>query len=110
MLRRLSPSLKQRASVPRPSSPSQPFSQSSPSADSPPPAGGHAPSVANSAYLRTTREDAMKTGGLIWRDEDTVSVGSKVIAAAISSRQVPAERETKKMNMYQAIRDAMSLV
>ncbi|CAE6423932.1 unnamed protein product [Rhizoctonia solani] len=58
----------------------------------PPPAGGHSTSVAQSSLLRTTRETALKTSGVTWKDE-------------------PSEngRETRKMNMYQSLRDAMSV-
>ncbi|KIP12342.1 hypothetical protein PHLGIDRAFT_98313 [Phlebiopsis gigantea 11061_1 CR5-6] len=59
----------------------------------PPSASGHSPSVANSSYLRTTRESALHTPGLQWVDEDNNNV---------------AGRETRKMNLYQAVRDAMS--
>ncbi|KAF7322458.1 Pyruvate dehydrogenase [Mycena chlorophos] len=63
----------------------------------PPPAGGHLPSVATSQYLRSTREKALRTPGLQWNDEDDPH--------AI----IGVERETRKMNVYQAVRDALSI-
>ncbi|CUA75059.1 2-oxoisovalerate dehydrogenase E1 component, beta subunit [Rhizoctonia solani] len=58
----------------------------------PPPAGGHSTSVAQSPLLRNTRETAFKTPGTTWKDEADEN-----------------GRETRKMNMYQSIRDAMSI-
>ncbi|CCM00003.1 uncharacterized protein FIBRA_02028 [Fibroporia radiculosa] len=58
----------------------------------------HLPSVATSQYLRTTRESALRTSGLQWTDEGQTGSSSDLIAG----------RETRKMNMYQAIRDALS--
>ncbi|QRW26980.1 pyruvate dehydrogenase E1 component beta subunit [Rhizoctonia solani] len=58
----------------------------------PPPAGGHSTSVAQSLLLRTTREAALKTSGVTWKDEANEN-----------------GRETRKMNMYQSLRDAMSV-
>ncbi|CAE6469956.1 unnamed protein product [Rhizoctonia solani] len=58
----------------------------------PPPAGGHSTSVAQSQLLRTTREAALKTSSIAWKDEADEN-----------------GRETRKMNMYQSLRDAMSL-
>lgn len=63
----------------------------------PPPAGGHLPSVATSLFLRTTRDSALRTPGLRWTDEDDTS----------PVREVVGGRETRKMNLYQAVRDAM---
>jgi hypothetical protein len=60
----------------------------------PPPAGGHLPGVATSKLLRSTREAALKTPGLKWVDEDVGALGG---------------RETRKMNTYQAVRDAMAI-
>lgn len=60
----------------------------------PPPAGGHIPGVATSAYLKQTRDSALRTPGIQWKDEDTSTLGG---------------RETRKMNTYQAVRDAMSI-
>jgi len=59
----------------------------------PPPAGGHAPSIATSELLRATRDSALRTPGLSWAED-----GSKTIVGG---------RETRKMNTYQAVRDAM---
>ncbi|CAE7066958.1 unnamed protein product [Rhizoctonia solani] len=58
----------------------------------PPPAGGHSTSVAQSLLLRGTRENALKTSGISWKDEADEN-----------------GRETRKMNMYQSLRDAMSV-
>ncbi|KAJ1309942.1 hypothetical protein OPQ81_006701 [Rhizoctonia solani] len=58
----------------------------------PPPAGGHSTSVAQSPLLRNTREAALKTSGIAWKDEASEN-----------------GRETRKMNMYQSLRDAMSV-
>jgi len=65
----------------------------------PPPAGGHSPSVATSQLLSTKRENALRTPGIVWADED----------ASAPSRTIVGGRETRKMNTYQAIRDAMSI-
>lgn len=51
------------------------------------------PGVATSQLLRPTRDAALRTPGLVWKDEDTSSLGG---------------RETRKMNVYQAVRDAMA--
>lgn len=66
---------------------------------SPPPADGHLPSVASSNMLSTKRESALRTPGLVWADED----------ASAPPRIIVGGRETRKMNTYQAIRDAMSI-
>ncbi|KAI0075273.1 pyruvate dehydrogenase [Panus rudis PR-1116 ss-1] len=71
--------------------------QSTASAEQPPPADGHLPSVATSSLLRTTREAALRTPDLRWTDED--ALGGNALAG----------RETRKMNLYQAVRDAMSI-
>ena len=63
----------------------------------PPPAGGHLPSVATSKILRSTREAALRTPGIKWLDEDGISPLQNTIGG----------RETRKMNLYQAVRDAM---
>ncbi|KAJ7311469.1 thiamine diphosphate-binding protein [Mycena albidolilacea] len=58
----------------------------------PPPPEGHLPSVATSQILRSTKERALRTPGLVWNDEENSnSVG----------------RECRKMNLYQAVRDAL---
>lgn len=52
--------------------------------------------IAESKFLKSTRDSALKTPGINWVDEDTaVMVGG---------------RETRKMNTYQAVRDAMGYV
>lgn len=58
----------------------------------PPPAGGHSTSVGQSPLLRTTREAALRTSGILWRDEADEN-----------------GRETRKLNMYQSLREAMSV-
>ncbi|KAJ7286198.1 thiamine diphosphate-binding protein [Mycena rebaudengoi] len=63
----------------------------------PPPAGGHLPSIATSQILRTTRERALRTPGLRWNDDEP------------SGSIVNVGRETRKMNMYQAVRDSLSI-
>ncbi len=50
-------------------------------------------------HLKTKREAALRTPGLTWADEDPFS----------PPRTVVGGRETRKMNTYQAIRDAMSI-
>ncbi|KAF8643772.1 hypothetical protein AX16_008791 [Volvariella volvacea WC 439] len=65
----------------------------------PPPAGGHAPSIATSTFMRTTRDAALRTPGLSWADEDSTA----------PHREIVGGRETRKMNTYQAVRDAMSI-
>ncbi|KAN0077158.1 3-methyl-2-oxobutanoate dehydrogenase [Tylopilus felleus] len=64
-----------------------------------PPAGGHLTSVASSQFLRLTRETALRTPGLTWTDEDDSG----------PVRAIVGGRETRKMNMYQAVRDALSI-
>ena len=66
----------------------------------PPPAGDHLPSISTSKILRTTREAALRTLGIKWLDED----GSSPLQNTIGGR------ETRKMNVYQAVRDAMGYV
>lgn len=63
----------------------------------PPPAGGHLPSVSSSQILRSTRESALRTPGISWADEDQLG----------PVRNIVGGRETRKMNTYQAVRDAM---
>ncbi|OJA16034.1 hypothetical protein AZE42_04294 [Rhizopogon vesiculosus] len=62
----------------------------------PPPASGHSSSVASSKLLRITRESALRTPGIVWADEEPV-------------RNIVGGRETRKMNLYQAVRDALSI-
>ncbi|KAJ7112455.1 thiamine diphosphate-binding protein [Mycena crocata] len=61
----------------------------------PPPAGGHLPSIATSQILRSTRERALRTPGLKWNDDEA------------SNSIVNVGRESRKMNVYQAVRDAL---
>ncbi|KAF5387555.1 hypothetical protein D9757_006574 [Collybiopsis confluens] len=65
----------------------------------PPPAGGHLSSIAQSAFLKGTRDQALKTPGIIWADAELDEA-----RGALSS-----DRETRKMNTYQAVRDALSI-
>lgn len=72
------------------------------------------PTVATSKLLHNTRISALQTPGLLWRDEEEVGVGlvPKSTMGLIEKDLLEVEvggRETKKMNMYQAIRDAMSI-
>jgi len=57
------------------------------------------PTIAGSQVLKTKRETALRTPGIQWADED----------ALVPSRTIVGGRETRKMNTYQAIRDAMSI-
>ena len=66
----------------------------------PPPAGGHLPTISTSKILRNTREAALRTPGIKWLDEDGGSPLQRTIGG----------RETRKMNVYQAVRDAMAYV
>lgn len=59
-------------------------------------AGGHSSSVASSQLFRVTRESALRTPGISWRDEE-------------SDHNIVGGRETRKMNLYQAVRDALSI-
>ncbi|KAJ3814726.1 pyruvate dehydrogenase [Lentinula aff. lateritia] len=69
----------------------------------PPPAGGHMPSIASSALLKHTREQALKMPEIEWADADLDE------ARGTSSLSSTTGRETRKMNTYQAIRDALSI-
>ncbi|KAH0830696.1 pyruvate dehydrogenase [Lanmaoa asiatica] len=62
-------------------------------------AGGHLTSATNSQLLRSTRETALRTPGLTWTNEDGFG----------PVRSMVGGRETRKMNMYQAVRDALSI-
>lgn len=62
----------------------------------PPSASGHSSSVASSQLLRITRESALRTPGISWQDEE-------------SDHNFVGGRETRKMNLYQAVRDALSI-
>ncbi|GAA5835309.1 hypothetical protein JCM9279_004503 [Rhodotorula babjevae] len=71
------------------------------------------PTVANSSLLLTSREAALWTPGLRWRDEEQVGVGFAEAESATELKEsdLRAEdeggRATEKMNMYQAIRSAL---
>jgi 2-oxoisovalerate dehydrogenase E1 component beta subunit len=58
----------------------------------PPAAGGHSSLIADSKLLKSTRDTALRTPGISWTKGDTTMLGG---------------RETRKMNTYQAVRDAM---
>jgi 2-oxoisovalerate dehydrogenase E1 component beta subunit len=73
--------------------------RSNSTAAEPPPAGGHLPSISSSQVLKTKRETALRTPGIRWVDEN----------ASVTSRTIVGGRETRKMNTYQAIRDALSI-
>ncbi|BGP13918.1 hypothetical protein JCM10213_002562 [Rhodosporidiobolus nylandii] len=75
------------------------------------------PTVADSSLLRTTREDALWTPGLLWRDEEQVGVGDGVPRRAEGELKEadlrPVDeggRPTEKMNYYQAVRSALHTV
>ncbi|GAA5996313.1 uncharacterized protein JCM10292_007528 [Rhodotorula paludigena] len=75
------------------------------------------PTVANSSLLRSTRDDALWTPGLLWRDGDRVGVGHAAERRGdreIQEVDLRAEdeggRPTEKMNVYQAIRSALHTV
>ncbi|KAI0263364.1 pyruvate dehydrogenase [Gloeopeniophorella convolvens] len=65
----------------------------------PPPAGGHLPSIATSKLLRTTRDAALRAPGIRWLEDDPRGPLQDTVGG----------RETRKMNVYQAVRDAMSI-
>ncbi|KAF7337990.1 Pyruvate dehydrogenase [Mycena venus] len=65
-------------------------------AGSPPPPEGHLPGVANSQLLRLTKEKALRTPGIVWNDDESNAI-------------VNIGRECRKMNVYQAVRDALSI-
>ena len=58
------------------------------------------PSISTSKILRSTCEAALRTPGIKWLDEDGKSPLQNTIGG----------RETRKMNVYQAVRDAMGYV
>ncbi|KAI8989785.1 pyruvate dehydrogenase [Trametes punicea] len=62
------------------------------------PAGGHLPSIATSTFLKLTRDVALRTPGLRWVDQTDSDPTQDMVG-----------RETRKMNMYQAVRDALSI-
>ncbi|KIK77157.1 hypothetical protein PAXRUDRAFT_167673, partial [Paxillus rubicundulus Ve08.2h10] len=61
----------------------------------PPPAGGHLTTVASSQLLRATHETMLHTPGLTWFEEH-------------DSGPIIGGCETRKINLYQAVRDALS--
>jgi len=63
-----------------------------------PPAGGHM-SVSSSKVLVTKRDTALRTPGIAWLDGGVSSPSNGSLGG----------RETRKMNMYQALRDAMAI-
>lgn len=56
--------------------------------------------MATSSFLRTTRDSALRTQGIHWTDEQETGSHDTLIAG----------RETRKMNMYQAVRDGLRSV
>lgn len=64
----------------------------------PPPADGRL-DLNRTTLLRTSRESSLKTPGIKWTDD-----------APTSTSDIGGGRETRKMNTYQAIRDAMSII
>jgi len=66
--------------------------------ESPPPAGGQNAKIGESKLLRGTRDLALRTPGIMWTDENAGSNGLVV------------GKETQKMNMYNAVRDALQSV
>ncbi|KAJ7047169.1 thiamine diphosphate-binding protein [Mycena alexandri] len=63
----------------------------------PPPPEGHSPTIATSQLLRSTKERALRTPGLVWNDDEP------------SNAIVSVGRECRKMNVYQSVRDALSI-
>ena len=66
--------------------------------ENPPPAGGQNAKIGDSRLLRGTRDLALQTPGIIWADENAGSTGLVV------------GKQTQKMNMYHAVRDALQSV
>ncbi|KAI0647422.1 pyruvate dehydrogenase [Trametes meyenii] len=62
------------------------------------PAGGHLPSIATSTFLKPTRDLSLRTAGLRYVDQTDADPAREMVG-----------RETRKMNMYQAVRDALSI-
>lgn len=54
------------------------------------------PSIATSSFLKPTRDVALRTPGLRWVDQVDADPAHTMVG-----------RETRKMNMYQAVRDAL---
>ncbi|SCV69238.1 BQ2448_2258 [Microbotryum intermedium] len=81
------------------------------------------PTVATSSFLSTTREAALHTPGLRWRDDEVIhppsrdpdgnKAGPEPTFVEPSAEDLisvdQGGRETKKMNLYQAVRDAMAI-
>ncbi|EIW84882.1 pyruvate dehydrogenase [Coniophora puteana RWD-64-598 SS2] len=78
----------------------QSFRRLASSSEAPPPADGHLPSVATSKLLRQNRDQALRTPGLRWTDEVEPGLAGNIVGG----------RETRKMNTYQSVRDALSTV
>ncbi|KZT55091.1 Thiamin diphosphate-binding protein [Calocera cornea HHB12733] len=85
---------------PRPSSPPTPSRPLAHDAAEPPPPGGHLPSVATSRLLRTSRDAALRAPAITWNDEPD---------ALRDEPGTHTARQTRKMNTYQAVRDAMAI-
>ena len=72
------------------------------------------PTVATSQLLRMSQDASLATPGLIWRDpEEEVRLpleSDNLARDATGSTGAPSKREVKKMNLYQAVRDAMQCV
>ncbi|KAM0753867.1 pyruvate dehydrogenase [Meredithblackwellia eburnea MCA 4105] len=71
------------------------------------------PTMANSSLLKHNRINALNTPGLLWRDDEEISLnGPRTVRGTTDQDTQDVQqggRETTKMNMYQAIRDAMSI-
>ena len=65
-----------------------------------PHAGGHLPSITSSKILHTAREATLRIIDIKWLDENGSSPLEKTIGG----------RGTRKMNIYQAVRDAMRYI
>ena len=73
-------------------------SESATAAENPPAAGGQNAKIGESKLFRGTRDLALRTPGIMWTDENA------------GSTSLVMGKETQKMNMYHAIRDALQLV
>lgn len=67
---------------------------------------GDLPGVATSTFLRPTRDLALRSPGIKFDVGDVLDSASPMTGTSSKSDGL-AEQETRKMNMYQAIRDAM---
>lgn len=72
--------------------------EGAPAGESPPPAGGQNAKIGESKLLRGTRDLALRTPGIQWADADAGSTG------------LVMGKDTQKMNMYSAVRDALQSV